>query len=190
MPTFLTHDNGGRPFKVVIDTVKRTAEIFKYDFEELKEQGILRPTNRHYTIPVYSLRFQKAWIGTSPKIPMTVFSGGFGPQFRGNTIVFKTGTDRYVYIGEMVYEFYTKEELLHLVSPVGNNDVPYPYMIGKTNVYFLIEKKIIARKNFPVIITDTTRVELYEYLYRQQVPERHIRSFRTYQIHPRLRFMF
>lgn len=189
MPTFLTHDNGARPFKVVIDSTKRTAEIFKYDYKDLKEQGILRPTNRHYTIPVYSLRYQQLWIGTSPKIHMTVFSGGYGPQYRGNTIVFKVGPEKYVYVGEMIYEFRTKEELLTLVSPVGNNDVPYPYMIGKTNVYFLLEKKIIARKNFPVKITDTTRADLYEYLYRE-IPDRHIRNLRTYQIHPRIQFMF
>lgn len=187
--TFLTHDNGGRPFKVVINPEKRIAEIFKYDYEELMKQGITQPAKRHYTVPVFSLRFTKVWVGASPKIPMTIYSKGYGPQFRGNSFVFRTGTDKYVYVGEMIYEFRTKEELITFVSPVGNNDVPYPFMIGKTNVYFFLEKKIVARKNFPVTITDTSRMDLYEYLYRE-IPDTQKRNMRISQIHPRLRFMF
>ena len=33
----------------------------------------------------------------------------------------------------------TDEIIIDYVSDVGNNDVPYPYAIGETNVYLMIE---------------------------------------------------
>ena len=32
------------------------------------------------------------------------------------------------------------------MSPIGNNDVPYPYIIGKTHVYLLLDAAILPKE--------------------------------------------
>jgi hypothetical protein len=58
----------------------------------------------------------------------------------GNSILLQTATNRYVFIGDCVYEFSLQEgdSVVTYVSPVGNNDVPYPYIIGEKFTYLLL----------------------------------------------------
>jgi hypothetical protein len=38
------------------------------------------------------------------------------------------------------------DEIINFISPVGNNDVPYPFAIGKKNTYFFFEDTYIDNK--------------------------------------------
>lgn len=48
----------------------------------------------------------------------------------------------YVYIGSEIFSFKTDSKIIDYVSPVGNNDVPYPYAIDANDYYYLMIEKI------------------------------------------------
>ena len=78
---------------------------------------------------------------------MTKVSKGYGKEFDGNTILVKLSDKRYIYIGDGISEFTSLHKIVDYQSPVGNNDVPYPYAIDeKDNYYLMLESVIIHFK--------------------------------------------
>lgn len=57
----------------------------------------------------------------------------------GNSILIKLSVHRYIYIGYIIYSFSIPDEIISYKSPIGNNDVPYPYAIGTRYTYLMIE---------------------------------------------------
>ena len=59
----------------------------------------------------------------------------------GNSILVNVSGSKYIHIGIEIYSFETrdKEKILHYYSPIGNNDVPYPYAIGENYSYFFLD---------------------------------------------------
>lgn len=59
---------------------------------------------------------------------------------RGNSILLQTGKNKYIYIGDGIRSFTTKngDVIKKYYSPVGNNVVPYPYAVGDKYVYFML----------------------------------------------------
>jgi translation initiation factor IF-1 len=125
--TYFTHDNGGRPFKVVI--TGKNLEIFTYTQKKGKtvEEMLTDyyPSKNDYTILIKSYKNLK---------------NIFIPK-DGNTILAHISGNKYLCIAEFIYEFETKnEKILKYYSHIGNSDVPYPLAVGENNVYFLIDK--------------------------------------------------
>lgn len=83
----------------------------------------------------------KIFIGKSPLNDMTKFSGGHGDQYDGNTILLRISHRLYdyyyIYLGDDIRAFHTREPIIHYVSSVGNNCVPYPYAESEHFVYNL-----------------------------------------------------
>ncbi len=52
----------------------------------------------------------------------------------------KITQNKYVFIGEKIYEFTSQEEIITFLSPIGGSDVPFPFAISEKNVFFFIEK--------------------------------------------------
>lgn len=61
----------------------------------------------------------------------------------GNSILVKVSIHNYIYIGSEIYSFETEEEIHSYFSPIGNSDVPYPYAIGDSLTYFMLDKKTV-----------------------------------------------
>jgi len=122
---YFIHDNGGRPFQVVILGNK----VSVYEQENWRDQY---DTIQDYTklIKTFS-NVKKIFIGKDTKL---------GSKFDGNSILLQLSKNKYVYIGSWIYEFVTKDD--HIVayySQVGNSDVPYPVALGEKNVYFMLD---------------------------------------------------
>uniref|UniRef100_A0A6C0HMK1 Uncharacterized protein n=1 Tax=viral metagenome TaxID=1070528 RepID=A0A6C0HMK1_9ZZZZ len=130
-------DNRNKPFKVVINgkTIKILKNLDKYlEYEKT---------------PSLTFNANKIFIGYSPKTEMTLISDGYGPKYNGNSILLYIKDNEYVYIGHEIYSFTSISEIIKYVSPVGNNDVPYPYAIDKdNNIYLMIENVILLNKFF------------------------------------------
>jgi hypothetical protein len=125
---YLTHDNFNRPFCVYVDKIQNKVHVYK-------------KKNDNYTKLIRTFAPLQIFIGESHVNEMTSFSGGHGPNFDGNSILLKIDDFEYVFIGEKIYSFKTKHEIVMFASPVGNNDVPYPYaMDDKENYYFLLDE--------------------------------------------------
>ena len=129
---YFIHDNHIRPFRVEINESK--IQIFK----EQSSEKICSFDN-----------VDKIFIGKSPLNEMTRFSGGSGDDFDGNTILIHLGGLRYVFIGRQIYTFTSESEIQKYVSPVGNNDIPYPYAVDQIGQYYLLEEDIIVTDILP-----------------------------------------
>ena len=155
MKEYITHDNGSRPFKVIIDELDQCKVYTQPDTE----------CDSEYTNLVWSGNVQKVFIGKSPKIEMTKFSKGYGPEFDGNSILVQlrscSSEYKYVFIGDKIFEFTTDSIITNFVSPVGNNDVPYPYAVDHNGRYYLMIE------NITYIPTETASPDPYRYFYNK-----------------------
>jgi hypothetical protein len=156
MKTYYTHNNGGRPYKVNVNISVKRIQVYASSNEHEN------PDEDTYEECVFNEEYEIIFIGKSKRNAMTTFSGGFGKDFDGNTILIKriTGENEYVYFGERVLVFHTYSPIVTYESPVGNNDVPYPYAIDtEENYYLMIERAILIS---PIIPRNT---DVYSYYY-------------------------
>lgn len=140
MPTYYTIDNGDRPFKVVVkDGI--------VDVYIKLEGGMDAPVSSKIWSdkPVIHVKAIRVFPGRSPLSRMTKFSGGTGPGTTGNTVLVQIAPLTYLHIGWCIQKITTPEEVVQFVSPIGNNDVPYPYFTTPTKVY-LVEEKVWFHK--------------------------------------------
>lgn len=156
---YVTHFNGGRPFLVIVfnNRVDVYSDTYR-DEVRTKEIDHLWKYNKTF-------HYKKLFIGTSKKIPMTLFSRGYGKYFDGNTILLQltSNASKYVIISDKIYYTTIKnDEIIKYYSPVGNNDVPYNYAIGNTHYYFFFEKLMIPTEHFNGIPVKDIVDRLYE----------------------------
>lgn len=139
---YFTHDNGGRPFLVVIN--KKNVKIFKVpkdvNDENIKNDAFIDFSKdiKYYSELIKEYKSVKdIFIGkSSEKSKMAKWSGGYGKKFDGNSILLEIKDKQYCYIGNFIFEFTTKDKINKFESPVGGNDVPYPIAYGEDNIYF------------------------------------------------------
>lgn len=96
-----------------------------------------------FTNKIVTYKPLEIFIGKSPINEMTLFSGGHGDKWDGNSILLRIGTYdefRYVHIGIDIFEFVVNEQITKYVSSVGNNCVPYPYAESQNFCYCMSDK--------------------------------------------------
>ena len=154
------HDNGGRPF--LIDVQNGTVTVYK----QFRTQVWGQETVYNMARPVKRFEAEKVFIGKSPRIGMTEFSGGFGPRYDGNSILLHLEDLDYVFIGWEIYSFKARAEIVKYVSPIGNSDVPYPYAIDEdNNTYLMIQDTVILADEEGNLPWKQLSDEPYEYFY-------------------------
>ena len=93
---------------------------------------------------------------------MTLFSGGFGRRYLGNSILLQVSKNKYIFIGYKIYSFLTNVQIVKFVSPVGNSTVPYPYAINSKGYYYFM----LANKSIDVaIVPRGFKNDPYDYYY-------------------------
>jgi hypothetical protein len=94
----------------------------------------------------FKFNAKQVMIGESPLNAMTRFSGGHGPKFRGNSILLEeTEKEAWVWIGDSILRFKPFAPIVEFISPVGNNDVPYPWARDEDgNTYLFTEDVILS----------------------------------------------
>ena len=115
-------------------------------------------------IKVYK-NIEKVYIGCSQKNKTTEYSEEYGKLFDGNSILVHIKNNKYTYIGSEIYEFSINDSIIKFYSTIGNNNVPYPVILGQYNVYFMLDKSYLSRKLFPIDMTDTDWSNSYDYYY-------------------------
>jgi len=164
---YYTHNNGGREYLVYLG--KKDAYIYEKPHKmEIDWNDYSRDDDDNrwmYIKLVKHVKFIKAFIGNSPVCKMTKFSGGIGKRFDGNSILLQTSKNKYVYIGSMIEDIEIDDQVIRYYSPVGNNDVPYPYAIGKKYIMsFVYPYGYISKKYFPGI-GKGDRIYDYNFMY-------------------------
>jgi len=155
---YYTHHNGSRPYLVYLG--KEDAFIYEIP-QDMEIDNLYSEKNDDknrllYIKLVKHIKFIKSFVGKSPINKMTKFSAGYGKYFDGNSILLQKNKDTYIFIGHMIKEFkVNNDDIIKFVSPVGNNDVPYPYAIGNTNIYsFVVPDGYLPIKFFTNIKKD------------------------------------
>lgn len=137
------HDNGGRPF--IVDIIDNTIHI------RCTHYDLNTDTESVDDFPRAVYECEEIFIGKSPKCPMTLFSGGHGCDFDGNTILVRvesaaTNIYTYIWIGGEIIKFTTEHKIILFESLVGNNDMPYPWaMDDQGSIYLIIESVVMLR---------------------------------------------
>lgn len=163
---YQTHDNGGRPFNVEIRNITQDNFIVKVETNTKKYSNVF------YASEVF--------IGKSPMNSMTTFSGGHGSIFDGNSILIKTNLNEYVYIGDKVFSFVTESSVISYISPVGNNDVSYPYAILENGeIYLMIEDVVLSNTNALQNYLENPLNDAYSYYYDNHRITPNISVYRT-----------
>jgi hypothetical protein len=145
---YLIHDNGWRPFLVSILNgrvgVYTSREELPDKVHHLTfERKNINNVAHYYNNEILSFKPKSIFIGKSPKNYMTK-SEAYGPNFLGNSILLNIKDKEYVYIGETIYKFQAYDDIVSYVSPIGNNDVPYPYAIDKSGNYYLMIQDVVV----------------------------------------------
>jgi hypothetical protein len=130
--TYLIHDNGGRPFKVVIN--QNCVQVHKQIHDGYS-------LDYHYEIkPSYAFVVNQVFVGKCPSR---------NPEFDGNTILLHMKDNEYIWIGNRgIVSFLFLSKVVKYVSEVGNSNVPYPFAIDENdNIYLLLDNVIIKKKD-------------------------------------------
>jgi hypothetical protein len=155
--SYLIHDNGGRPFKVEVLSPTEV-QVFQLDIEGGHDE------DDHYTSMIHHFTdLRRVMIGESPLIPMTEFSGAHGPEFKGNTILLEKSDGSYVLISDSIIHFTTLSKIVQFVSPVGNNNVPYPYALDKSDKFYIFTENAILEQ-----VPESQREDPVEYFYNNE----------------------
>ena len=146
--TYLIHDNGGRPFKVVAN--KDGLVVYKNKFDEVGED-----LYEDIVLQLGPNEFLGYWSGfdSSPY------------KMHGNSILIKVTNNQYISVGWNISQFDTDEEIKDYVSPVGNSDVPYPVAYGSEYVYFMLDMKKIKKSDLEFDATVANAEDLYGEFY-------------------------
>ena len=154
MKYYFTIDNGTRPFCVHIDESQNKVHIYKRDYVE------------DYKTRIGCYKYCNIFIGLSPLNQMTEYSEGHGSYFDGNSILVHLEGLSYMFIGYIIYTFTALHEITHFVSPVGNNNVPYPYATDcQNNCYFMMYNSIGSDSGVLNISDLSIHNDPYKHLY-------------------------
>jgi hypothetical protein len=137
---YLIHDNGERPFKIIV-----------------YEGGDLSINTSSYCGDDELAYFENVfryWVGeTTPWLASCSF-GGVVNGVVGNTFLIQpTSENSYIFVKRTIIEFKTETPIEVFWSPMGNNDVPYPYALSKTHLYFIEEHSQIETKGMAGLLT-------------------------------------
>jgi len=133
------HDNGGRPYFVNIEG--NSVSVFE-NMDTLKVVDGKFVDIHNPPKLIFTKKADEIFIGK--KSPKGGYSGLKPSEAEGNSILL--GIDnKYIHIGTEIYEFspVKGDTIVKYYSNIGNSDVPYPYAIGKTHVYNMLDKLAI-----------------------------------------------
>lgn len=165
--TYFIHDNYNRLFLVyvknkIIHIYKRPSNKYYISKNDL---SLIDNKNKCFYIElVNTYKCKKIFVGQSPKCDTTLFSKGYGKKFDGNSILLHIDSNKYVYIGDSIFEFKIDDIINEYYSPVGNNDVPYPIALGSNNIYFIIDKTYVSNEKIRNL-DKKNKIDAYSYYY-------------------------
>ena len=129
---FSIHDNGGIPYTVVI----------------CERPFFIEPMPIcNTTITIYNNKPPKVVEKVYRKFKKVFIGVDYIEGQHGNSILIQLTNTQYVYIGHIIYEFETSDQIQKYYSNLGNSDVPYPVAIGEKNAYFMLDREYVAKEN-------------------------------------------
>ena len=127
-------DNGSTTFIAFVKPGSRI-EVYKNLYREDRQ---LSPDKK-----VLDVEYSKLFLGDN-----LLDDPDYGKKGKlvGNSLLIQTGKNKYVYVGSEIYSFETKEDIKKYYSPIGNSFVPYPYAVGESLTYFMLDKETLPNE--------------------------------------------
>jgi hypothetical protein len=149
---YTTEDNGSKPF-VIYDYGKHV-DIYNNKYDQDKREYFIEKK-------ILTLDYRKIFPGDNG-MKLEHYIGG-----KGNSVLLEHTHGSYTYIGESIRNFKTidGDVIRKYYSPIGNNDVPYPYAIGDKYTYLMIEDVYIPNTELDM------KGDPYEQYYGAQIPD-------------------
>ena len=132
-----------------------------YLIEDYKDKIIVY--NNETKMKILETKYQEIYFG---KVPSKILNDSIYSYKKGNTILFLIKPNKYIFIGDDIISFRTKDKILKFISPIGNSDVPYPYAIGEKYTYLLVysgHNKYQYIENKLINIKEIVYEQIYEY---------------------------
>lgn len=130
MQSYETHANGGRPFRVDVhpQTASGNIPVDVKCLEPVVATLGARELSLHYDCA-------RVFIGRD-----TYVAADESAPHPGNTILLHLGDSQYIYVGETIKYLDLGGDIIGgYMSPIGNNDVPYPFAVSATHIYLLLD---------------------------------------------------
>lgn len=175
--TYKILDNGGYPF--IVEVAPSSVTIFRQNYTD-DEKYVIDKT-------VGTFPYKNIFIGDNHLKDKSSVPKG---QYPGNSILLQVGDGKYIYIGSEIYSFETlgKEPIKAYFSAVGNSAVPYPYAVGETNTYFMLDKEAVP--NALLNLKEDAYGQFYGHTVKDEALKKQIESskkkFKSKQIHKRV----
>jgi hypothetical protein len=125
--------------------------------------------------------YEQVWLGCSPLNETTAFSGGHGPDFDANALLFRLPASssllslpaereferRHLFVGSRLYAFDwpVDDPVERFVSSVGNSCVPYPYAVTPSHALFFLDATALPRAVIGEEVAACPTADLYEPYY-------------------------
>lgn len=142
--TYEIHDNGGRPFFVTINGKKISVEKNMNTFKVVNGKIVdIEKPRKH----LFDKTVDEIFIGK--KSPTGGYDGLNPKEAEGNSLLLRDGS-KYIFIGWDIFEFepVKGDTIEKYYSDIGNSDVPYPYAVGKSHIYILLDKVAVDKSFF------------------------------------------
>ncbi len=130
---YYIHDNGGRPFLVVVNG--KDVSIYKREKYDAQEKA-------PYNVLIKKIKAKAVIIGSDKSMK----SKGVG-----NSILLDMGKNKYICITGLIFQFELEngDRFVKYFSQIGNSDVPYPVVLGENYFYSMVDLNCGSRKYFP-----------------------------------------
>ena len=175
---YFIHDNGGRPFVVYVTkkqsnyTVRIYSKDIKNYYIDKDDWSKIDNKNRWmYIRHIGTYTAKNIWIGkgynrdwVGRKVPSLDL--WYHKMFIGNSVLLQITKNEFIYIGMIIarIKFPKDDKIVEFHSVIGGNDVPYPFIIGNKNVYFLSELRYVPISKFSSF-TRKDKINAFMYYY-------------------------
>ena len=162
---YLIHDNGGRPFQVVINN--NIISVYK------------KFDNNTYDELLLNEKVIKVHIGKDSN----------NKNWNGNTILLQLSENKFICISNNIFKFELEKDdiFVKYFSMIGNSDVPYPVLLSENNFYSMVDKtycpKTLFLADYKINDFEDSHSYYYTNIYKQKI------SKNIYKL-PKLQFIY
>jgi len=154
-------DNGSTPYIVYVNSNRTTVSVFgipKNRYVKNSDWSAHRPDNYGYFTEL--VKRYKNVRDVMPGVDLA-------ESMSGNSVLIRINRTSYVYIGDCIYSFNSREPITSYYSNMGNSGVPYPVAVSASYVYFMLDKVYVSKEEFSGIdFTDPVKVsDIYSNFY-------------------------
>jgi hypothetical protein len=138
---YLIHDNGGRPFLVQVKgknvQVYKNSRLYDRNTDDDEYDHMIKTKTGWDELILSFEDVVRVFVDQTPRGRGGLPSDWKGdliyyqPKGLGNSVLVQVTENKYVFIGWEIFSFISNDPVKKYYSPIGNNDVPYPFAVTK-----------------------------------------------------------